>query len=133
VELVYPNGNLVGSDSVSIPSGDPTYLASVNWSLAAGQQYYLLQTTRSNEIYISWGAAAPSDSEIAMTDTGDLSNGNTASTSFNYGGSAGNRTYFWADFQNITTTTAGVPEPASFILVLPFAAAVLLRARRFRS
>jgi len=101
--------------------------------LTAGQQYYLLQTTWSNEIYIEWGAAPPSDSEIAITDTGDLSNGSTASGSFNYGSSKGNGTYFWADFQNITTTDASAPEPASFILVLPFAAAVLLRARRFRS
>jgi hypothetical protein len=55
-----------------------------------------------------------------------------ASANFGIGGAAGNGTVDWGDFNNVTTNGSSVPEPASFILVLPFAAAVLLRASRKR-
>jgi hypothetical protein len=102
--------------------------------LAAGAPYYLLQTTYNNALFWGWSAAAPSDAEIALTDTGDFSLTSPASANFSWGGgSSENGTTWWADFTNITTSPAGgstTPEPASFTLVLPFAVAVLLRARR---
>jgi hypothetical protein len=55
-----------------------------------------------------------------------------ASANFGIGGAAGDGTVYWADFNNITTGGSSAPEPASFILVLPFAAAVVLRASRKR-
>jgi len=130
VDLVDPLGNIL--DSVTTPALVPSYTATVSWSLTAGDQYYLLQTTLNNGVYANWNQAAPSDTEIALTDTGDFST-NLVSASFSIGGGSGvSGTTFWADFNNITTNPAGgsLPEPASFTLVLPFAVAVLLRARR---
>lgn len=132
VVLADPLGNIL--DSVATPSGNSSYTATVSWSLAAGAQYYLLQTTYNNALFWGWSAAAPSDAEIALTDTGDFSLTSPASANFSWGGgSSENGTTWWADFTNITTSPAGgstTPEPASFTLVLPFAVAVLLRARR---
>jgi hypothetical protein len=129
VELVDSDGNVL--DQVATPAGNTSYTATVSWSLAAGVQYYLLQSTDSNAVYAIWGDAAPSDSEIALTDTGDFSE-SPASASFTFGGGGANSgTANWADFNNITTSSAGaVPEPAPLALVLPFGVALLLRARR---
>jgi hypothetical protein len=130
VDLVTPTGTVL--DSVATPSGTSPYTATVSWSLTAGTSYYLLQSTMNNGLYAAWNQAAPSDSEIALTDTGDLSQNSPAAASFSYGGGGGFGTQYWVDFTNITTNPAGgsTPEPASFTLVLPFAVAVLLRARR---
>lgn len=130
VDLVDPLGNIL--DSVTTPAGVFPYTATTSWSLTAGDQYYLLQTTIDNGVFAYWGLAAPSDTEIALTDTGDFS-ASLASASFSVGGgSVVSGTTYWVDFNNITTTPAGgsLPEPASITLVLPFAVAVLLRARR---
>ena len=130
VDLVDPNGNVL--DQVATAAGNTSYTATVNWSLTAGAQYYLLQSTYNNGLFASWGTSAPSDAQIALTDTGDFSYTSPASANFSYGGAGGGGTDYWADFTNITTSPAGgsIPEPASFTLVLPFAVAVLLRARR---
>ena len=140
MELVKPDGTIL--DQVAIPALDSPDTVSVNWSLTAGSQYYLLQgpLTTSNGMWNNWSQPAPSDTEITMTDTGIFSYSPVAA-GFTIGGpNAGignvqSGTEYWADFTNIITTSGGtgVPEPTSFILVLPFAAAVLLRARRFRS
>lgn len=133
VDLVDPLGNIL--DSVTTPAGVSSYTATVSWSLTAGDQYYLLQTTLNNGVFANWGnQPAPSDAEIALTDTGDFST-NLVSAYFSVGGGSVtvSGTTYWADFNNITTNPAGgsaTPEPASFTLVLPFAVAVLLRARR---
>jgi hypothetical protein len=130
VDLVTPSGTVL--DSVATPSGNSPYTATVSWSLTAGASYYLLQSTVSNGLYAGWNQAAPSDAEIALTDTGDFSSISPASANFSFGGGGGSGTEYWADFTNITTSPAGgsTPEPASFTLVLPFAVAILLRARR---
>ena len=129
VELVTPTGTVL--DSVSTPSGDSPDTVTVSWSLTAGSQYYLLQSTMSNALFTDWNQAAPSDSEIALTVTGDFSLTSPASANFSWGGGGGSGTLYWAAFTDITTSPAGsTPEPASFTLVLPFAVAVLLRARR---
>jgi hypothetical protein len=132
VDLVDPLGNIL--HQVAIGAGNPSDTVSVNWTLTAGNTYYLLQTTMSNGYFALWNAAGPSDAEIALTDTGDFSNNGLASANFGYGGGGAlSGTINWADFNNITTTPAGgsgTPEPASLFLVLPFAVAVLLRARR---
>ncbi len=130
VVLVDPLGNIL--DQVATAAGIFSNTVLVNWSLTAGSQYYLLQTTQNNGRWTSWGLAAPSDAEIALTDTGDWSSNGLASANFGIGGGAGGGTIDWGDFNNITTNGSSVPEPASFLLVLPFAAAVLLRARRKR-
>jgi hypothetical protein len=128
VDLVDAAGNIL--NFVTIPALHDSYIVSVNWSLTGGHQYYLLQTTFNNGYWVSWGQAAPSDAEIALTDTGDFSSNGLASAHFNWGGgSANSGTAMWADFNNITTNGTA-PEPASLTLVLPFAVAVLLRARR---
>jgi hypothetical protein len=125
---VDPLGNVL--DSVSIPSGTPSDTVSVDWFLAAGTQYYLLQTTTANSLYTPWGQAAPADGQITMTDTGDFST-TPVSANFVYGGGGPNPgTAYWADFNNITTVATSAPEPASFLMVLPFAAVMFLRKRQ---
>jgi hypothetical protein len=130
VDLVDSLGDVL--DSVAIPSGTPSDVVGVNWFLAAGTQYYLLQTTPSNGLYTFWGQAAPADTEITMTDTGVFST-SLVSAAFSFGGGGPNSgTTYWSDFNNITTAQVSAPEPASFLLVLPFAAAMFLRKRQTR-
>ena len=131
VDLVDPLGNIL--DSVSIPAGfDSDVVTGINWTLTAGAQYYLLQSTASNGLYTNWGQAAPSDTQITMTDTGDFAT-TPVSANFTYGGGGPNSgTAYWADFNDITTVSASGPEPATFLLVLPFGAALLLRKRLAR-
>jgi hypothetical protein len=129
VILVDPLGNIL--HSVGTPASTPSDTVSVSWALTAGLQYYLLQSTVSNSKYAFWELAAPSDAEIALTDTGDFSSV-VNSSGFGIGGGAGSGTVFWAAFNNITTNGTGssVPEPASFGLVLLAAVAIVWRARR---
>jgi hypothetical protein len=129
VDLVDPLGNIL--DSVTTPGSTPSYTASVNWSLTSGDQYYLLQTTENNALFTGWELAAPSDTEITLVDTGDFSFSSIASADFALGGAAGSETEEWADFNYITTSSgSSAPEPASFLLVVPFAAAMYLKCRK---
>lgn len=123
IDLINSSGTVL--DSVTTAAGTPTDVISVNWSLTAGTQYYLLQTTSNNSKYGIWGVAAPSDSQITLTDTGDFS-----TTSINPANFYSDGTLFWAAFTNIsTTTTSAAPEPSSFLLMLPFAAVGLWRIK----
>jgi hypothetical protein len=126
IGLVDPLGNVL--DLVSTPAGTPSDTVSVSWALTAGSQYYLLQSTLNNSLFATWGLPAPSDTEITLTDTGDFSTNSDVSANFTITG-----TDEWAAFNNITTTSgSATPEPASFLLVLPFAAAMILRKRQTR-
>ena len=130
VVLVDPLGNIL--DSVAIAAGNTSDTVSANWSLTAGNQYYLLQTTLSNSLFTSWGTTAPFDTQIALTDTGDFSEV-LNSSGFGIGGGAGGGTTYWAAFNDITTTSgSSAPEPASLFLVLPAAVAIGWRAKRKR-
>ncbi len=97
------------------------FFAGILRRMTAGQQYYLLQTTRDNGWYANWGLAAPSDTEISLIDTGDWGNGTLAAATFGIGGgqlSGFGGTVWWADFNNITTTSrSSVPEPSSMLLM----------------
>ena len=131
VDLVDSVGDVL--DSVAIPASTPSDTVPVSWSLTEGVQYYLLQTTAANSLFTTWGVAAPSDAEIALTDTGDFSL-SLDSADFAIGGASSGGTDSWAAFNNITTTSGGssIPEPASLTLVLPFAVAIFWHARRKR-
>jgi hypothetical protein len=118
VVLVNSLGNVL--DSVATPAGTPSDTVSVSWNLTSGSRYYLLQSTRNNALFNDWGAAAPSDTQIAITDTGDFSSFSPDSALFNYGGSGRPGTSYWADFNNITTNSDPadpVPEPSSLLLL----------------
>jgi hypothetical protein len=131
VVLVDPLGTILYQ--VATAEGVASNTVSVNWSLTAGNQYYLLQTTMNNGRWTDWNLAAPFDAEIALIDTGDWSDGSLASADFVIGGGDGGGTQYWADFNNITTGGGSpIPEPGSLTLVLPFAAAVLFLVRRRR-
>jgi hypothetical protein len=113
VELLDPVGTIL--DSILIPGGNTSYVASVNWSLVAGHQYYLLKSTATNSLYTYWGQPGPSDTEISMTDTGIFSTTNDASSGIGFFG-----TTYWSSFNNITTASTsdppGVPEPTAMEL-----------------
>ena len=130
VILVDPLGNIL--HSVGIPASTPSDTVSVSWALTSGNLYYLLQSTSNNSLFATWGLAAPSDAEIALTNTGAFSFSSPVSANFVFGGAAGNGTLYWAAFNNITTSSSSssVPEPASLTLLLPGALAILWRARR---
>lgn len=140
VDLVNPSGAIL--DSVSIPASTPSDTVTVDWSLTAGDRYYLLQTAYNNGLFANWGHAAPSDAQIALIDTGDFNLANSLDcATFGIGGQNGyNGDAYWADFTNLTTipvggsnltaiSTPASPEPASVILVLPFLVLILWRAR----
>jgi len=123
IELLNKSGTVL--DSISIPGGSSSNKISVSWSLTSGTQYYLLGSTDSNEQFTSYGSAAPSDADIALTDTGIFSeSANPASF-----GITGNS--YWAAFNDITTSSA-VPEPATLVLFALglFAFAVTRRSKQ---
>jgi hypothetical protein len=128
--LVDSLGNIL--DSVATAASTPSDTVSINWALTAGQQYYLLQSTLNNSHYVFGPFAAPSNAEIALTDTGDFSQTSRASANFTFGGAAGSGTATWAAFNNITTSSSSstVPEPGSLSLLLPGALAIWWRAKR---
>lgn len=111
VVLTDASGNIL--DSINTPAGTPSYTASVDWALTSGNQYWLLQTVVSNELFVSYGLALPSNSDIAITQSGtfDYSIAGAVSNSQNWGVNE-----YWAAFNNITTGYA-VPEPAGLTLL----------------
>jgi hypothetical protein len=134
IDLVNSSGTIL--NSISTPGSVTSDVVSVNWQLNAGAQYYLLQTTLANGMWMYNSSPAPSDSQITITDTGDFSHGSLNSANFALGGAAGVDTFYYNDFNNITTSTninanvpAAVPEPTSMLLILPAAIAALWRAR----
>ncbi len=128
VLLVDASGNII--DSVSTPAATTTYTATVNWSLAAGTQYYLLQSTDSNALYGVYGSTAPSNAELQLTDTGVFSVSSLLPSNFAIGGTGGGAfaaTNFWSSFSEVVTA-ADTPEPGTFLLAgLPLV--LILRAK----
>jgi PEP-CTERM motif len=104
-------GNVL--DSLSTPAGDTSYTASVNWALTAGDSYFLLQTVVSNELYASYGAPLPSNSDIAITLSGtfDYSIAGAVANSQNWGSNE-----YWAAFNKITTSS--IPEPSTWAMMM---------------
>jgi hypothetical protein len=128
VDLTDAAGDIL--DSVVIPSGDPSDTVSVNWALASGQSYWLLQTTQSNELFQAFGSTLPSDADIAITFSGGF--GDSISDTVTNGEGWGSNEY-WAAFNNITTTTSGVPEPGAWALTIMGAGLLGAAARRRRA
>lgn len=106
-------GNIL--DSLATPASNPSYAASVNWALTAGDQYYLLQTVVSNELFSSFGLALPSDPQIAITISGVFGYSINDDVTDAFGWTTNQ---YWAAFDNIATSTA-VPEPGSLALIVP--------------
>lgn len=107
-------GNVL--DSINTPAGMPSLTVNVNWALSAGQQYWLLQTVASNELFAFFGQPLPSDMDIQITQTGtfDTSIAGAVSNSNGWGANQ-----YWAAFNDITTSAGGgtVPEPTSLCLL----------------
>ena len=103
VVLADSNGTVLHSVGTSGGS------VNVNWSLAAGSTYWLLQTTASNAHWTYWNGTNPSDADITMVSTGifDFS----VSGAVSHPGIGGSRS--WAAFNDITTgSSSPAPEPA---------------------
>ena len=112
IVLTDNGGNVL--QSVSTPSSSTSHVVNVNWSLSSGQQYWLLQTVVSNELFASFGQALPSNTDITITNSGTFDYsiaGAVAATNF------GSNSY-WAAFNDITTGGSVVPEPATWALMI---------------
>jgi hypothetical protein len=125
VVLTDQNGNIL--DSLGTPAGNPSYSASVSWALTAGDQYFLLQTTVSNELYSVYGLPLPSDTQIAITMSGTFASSISGAVT-NIEGWGANE--YWAAFNNITTTSSAVPEPGYWAPVLIALFALAWSAKR---
>jgi hypothetical protein len=125
IDLVDASGDIL--DSAVIPAGAPSDTVPVNWALTNGVQYYLLQTTYDNGLFAPWGMLVEC-TDVCLTDTGVFS----PAFSLDVTGSFTQGFAFWADFNNITTASGSVPEPASSLLILPGALVLFLCARGSR-
>ncbi len=125
--------------SIQTPANTPSYKATVNWQLTAGQTYWLVDEYASkyysNARYAAWDQPLPSNSDIALV----------ASSLFGYDlPEVLNNTWgfgpnsYWVAFNAITTSpltgfSGSAPEASTWAaLLLGFAALAGLRARRFR-
>jgi hypothetical protein len=92
-------------DSLLVPAGNPSFAASgLNWSLTAGADYWLVETTPSDGRYAAFAGFPVSDADLRV----------------NSGVFDGDTTAFWGDFNNIATTApaaSAVPEPTSLTLL----------------
>jgi hypothetical protein len=111
IVLTDASGNIL--DSVNTPAGNTSDTVSVNWALTSGDSYFLLQTVVSNELYASYGAPLPSNSDIAITLSGtfDYSIAGAVANSQNWGSNE-----YWAAFNNITTSS--IPEPSTWAMMM---------------
>ena len=121
--------DLGGNILYSVASdGSPSQAFAVSWALAAGGDYRLLQSVESNEYYATYGAALPSNADITITKSG-IFEYDVAASEGNFGPND-----YWAAFNDITTVSGTVPEPASWALMLigfGLAGAALRRQRTF--
>jgi hypothetical protein len=103
-------GNILAS--VNTPAGNPSITVSVDWALTSGNEYWLLQTVASNELFAFFGLPLPSDGDIQITQSGTFDDSIQGAVTNSQGWGPNE---YWAAFNDITTT--GVPEPASLCLL----------------
>jgi len=91
-------------------------VTNVNWGLAAGHSYWLLQTTASNAHFAGWNGTNPSNGDISLLNTGNFA----FSVSGAVSGAGFIGSSYWAAFNDITTSSASspAPEPASWAMML---------------
>lgn len=111
--------------TVAIPGASNSHITNVNWALQSGQTYWLLTSTANNAMFAN-GAGLPSNADIEMTHTA-LFSMSIATADDQFG-----PTDYWAAFNDITTGegTPGVPEPASWALMIAGFGLVGAAARR---
>jgi hypothetical protein len=116
-------------DSISTPSGTPSYTAHINWALTSGNNYWLLQQTANNDMYAVFGSALPSDADISILFSGTFA-GSIANAIANTNGFGSNQ--YWAAFNHIETSTGtSVPEPLTLsIFGAGIAGAVAMRRKK---
>jgi hypothetical protein len=89
--------------TLSTPAANTSFTASgLSWSLTAGQSYFLVDVSLPSNAKFGAATFPVSDTDISVT------SGIFSSVAL---------TGFWGGFNNITTTTAAVPEPSSFALL----------------
>lgn len=115
--------DLLGNElhSVSTLPGMPTDIATVDWSLDAGQSYLLFRTTSSNSLYANWDLALPSNQDITILNSGFFSGAYADLGAFP-------SNLYWSSFTNITTSA--VPEPISWVMMLIGLCAISMVPRR---
>lgn len=107
------SGNVLHSQAT--PAGMTSAIATVSWSLVAGQTYFLMNSTFNNGRFASFNQPLPGNAHITITASGRFA-GSIAGVVSNSGGWTANG--FWATFNDITTTAdVTVPEPAALLLL----------------
>jgi hypothetical protein len=109
IELVASDGTTV-LHSLNTPAGNTSLTVSgLSWALTAGSDYFLINVSSPSNGRFGASTFPVSDADIRVN-AGVFQLG---------GGTLGNstRTDFWSDFNNITTTTAAVPEPSPLVLL----------------
>jgi hypothetical protein len=101
------------ADFISIAAGNPHQAVNVNWALTAGQSYFLVQFARGNALFTPYGQALPSDGDIKIVRSSVFGRGLGQALTDSSTPNA-----YWADFNAITTSSAAVPEPAGWALMI---------------
>jgi hypothetical protein len=114
--VVLTNSTGTVLDSLSIPEGASSYAATVSWALTAGDQYWLLQTDGPNGFYTLYGAPLPSNADIQIVQSGTF--GSSVSDAIANAGVVYIPNFYWANFNNITTTSAATPEASTWAMML---------------
>lgn len=137
VSLYDSTGNVL--QSISIAANDKSFASgTLNWSLTAGAQYYLLDDYTAvggigNATFALGGISPISDNEITLTQSGIFANAPLFSSDsppqINLSSASG--LAYWAAFNNITTTPVSpVPEPPAYAMLLAGLALLVWQARR---
>jgi len=93
------NGSRQIIQTVNVPAGNPNYFVNANWTLTAGQTYYLIVDNANNGRWVSYGAFPTSNTHISVQGVWNNSTNNFYTT-------------WWFNFKDWTTGSANAAPTA---------------------